>query len=79
MLKEQDILKKESTHVHQLRSPLTSIRWCSEMLLSGKFGKLDKCQTDLIQEIHSATIRLNNIINILPNTMYVEDNKKPKE
>ena len=69
MPEKQDIFKEENISMvaHQLREPLTSIRWCSEMLLSGNFGELDKSQKDLAKEIYEGTNRLNKIIDILPN------------
>ena len=70
--KGEDVFKV----VHQLREPLTSIRWCSEMLLSGNFGILDKSQSDLVKEIYEGTKRLNNLVNILPNVISTEIKKE---
>ena len=81
MIKKQDSIKEESifTLVHKLREPLTSIRWCSEMLLSGNFGQMDKYQSDLAKEIYDGTNRLNEVINSLPNIAKVEIEKDSKE
>ena len=50
---------------HQLRAPLTSIRWYSEMLLAGSKGKLNEDQTDIIKEISEGVVRLYKTINTL--------------
>jgi PAS domain S-box-containing protein len=49
---------------HQLRTPLTAIRWYSEMLESQTKGKLTPEQDDFVQKILSGALRLNNIIRL---------------
>ena len=64
---------------HQLRTPLTSIRWCSEMLLSGNSGLLNQSQRDLSQEIYDATSRINETVNLLLGISRIESGKITRE
>ena len=64
---------------HQLRTPLTSIRWCSEMLLSGNSGLLNQSQHDLSQEIYDATSRINETVNLLLGISRIESGKITRE
>jgi PAS domain S-box-containing protein len=64
---------------HQLRAPLTSVRWSSEILLSESAGELNGSQIDLIKEINDGTKRLSKIINILLNISRIENGKILRE
>ncbi|MEI6580677.1 MAG: ATP-binding protein [bacterium] len=68
-----------STASHQLRTPLTTIRWYSEMLLSGSYGMLNKSQIDLAKEIHDGVNRLYQTINLLLGISRIESGKTGKE
>lgn len=52
-LKELDQIKSEFVSIasHQLRSPLTSIRGYTSMLLEGSYGKIPKKATDALERI----------------------------
>ena len=50
---------------HQLRTPLTSIRWISEMLLSGDVGNIKKNQKEFIEDIYDSVLKLIELINTL--------------
>ena len=50
---------------HQLRTPLTSIRWFTEMLLSGDAGTLKESQKKFIDQIYDSTLKLIELINTL--------------
>jgi PAS domain S-box-containing protein len=50
---------------HQLRTPLVSIRWFSEMLQAGDAGALASEQQDFVNRIYKGVIRLINLINTL--------------
>lgn len=50
---------------HQLRTPLTSIRWYSEMLISEDAGPLNPSQKDFMKEINDGTQRLYQTIDLL--------------
>jgi PAS domain S-box-containing protein len=64
---------------HQLRTPLTSIRWYSEMLLSGSYGVLTEPQKDLVKEMSEGVKRLYQTINLLLGISRVESGKMPNE
>ena len=50
---------------HQLRTPLTSIRWIAEMLLSGDVGNIKKSQKQFIEDIYDSALKLIELINTL--------------
>lgn len=60
---------------HQLRTPLTTIRWYSEMLLSDDVGRLTKQQKDFLNEIHGGAERLYQTIDLLLGISRVESGK----
>jgi PAS domain S-box-containing protein len=62
--KEIDRAKNEfvSLASHQLRTPLTSVRWQSEILSSGAVGRLNPEQQHLAEEISQAAGRIASII-----------------
>lgn len=60
---------------HQLRTPLTSIRWYSEMLLSEDAGALNPAQRDFMKEIHGGAERLYQTVDLLLGLSRVESGK----
>ena len=60
---------------HQLRTPLTSIRWYSEMLLSQDAGPLNDSQKDFMNEIHGGAERLYQTVDLLLGISRVESGK----
>lgn len=50
---------------HELRTPMTAVRWYAEMLLHGDMGNLNKKQKDYLQTIADGNIHLVNIVNAL--------------
>ncbi len=52
---------------HQLRTPLSTINWYLEMVISGDFGELNAEQKEFIQEAYSASKRMGDLINALLN------------
>lgn len=64
--KEVDRMKNEfiSMVSHQIRTPLTSIRWYSEMLLKSK-NPLDEGQAETAQIIHETAVSLASLVNDL--------------
>ena len=60
---------------HQLRVPLTSVRWFTEMLLHGDVGPLTPEQQNVAQEISSATARMSKLISLLLQITRVESGR----
>ncbi len=52
---------------HQLRTPLTTMNWRLEMLLSGDAGKLTKNQAQYVFEIEDETRRMTELVNTFLN------------
>lgn len=57
---------------HQLRTPLTSIRWFSEMLLDGDAGEITDEQKHFVERIYQGTDRMINLVNLLLQIARVE-------
>lgn len=57
---------------HQLRTPLTSIRWYAEMLESGDAGPLNKDQKGFLAQIYNGVLRLAETLNILLSLARIE-------
>lgn len=50
---------------HQLRTPLTSVRWYSEMLMDEDMGPLNKDQKEFASQVHESALRLFQTIDTL--------------
>lgn len=57
---------------HQLRTPLTSMRWFSEMLIAGDAGKINDEQKKFIDRIYQGTDRMIALVNLLLQIARVE-------
>lgn len=61
---------------HQLRTPLTAINWYSEYLLNSNDSdsgvRLDKEQTQYIQEIHESAEQMTELVNSLLNVSRID-------
>jgi PAS domain S-box-containing protein len=57
---------------HQLRTPLTSIRWYVEMLLNGDGGTITDEQKLFVEEIRLGGERMNDLVNSLLNVSRIE-------
>jgi signal transduction histidine kinase len=57
---------------HQLRTPLSSIRWYAEMLTSGDNTCLSEEQRGYVQEIFTSSVRMANLIEALLHVARIE-------
>ncbi len=77
--KEKMIDEQKSTFVsvasHQLRTPLTTLNWYTEMLLSGDAGKINKKQKEFLLEIYQGSKRLVVLVNDLLNISRIESGR----
>jgi signal transduction histidine kinase len=58
---------------HQLRNPVTRIKWMIELLLRSE--KLTKRTKEYLTLIHTSTVRLNDLITVLLNVSRIERGK----
>lgn len=73
---EQQINKAKTEFVslasHQLRTPLTAIRWYTELLLKGTMGNLNDKQRTSLEQILGVTLRLIGLVGVLLSTARIE-------
>ena len=50
---------------HQLRSPLTNLKWSLELLMSGKLGVIEEKQEEYFKVLKENSNRMNELINDL--------------
>lgn len=64
-----------STASHQLRTPLTSMRWFVEMLYNGEAGTITDEQHQYVEQINQGINRMVSLVNYLLRTARVESNR----
>lgn len=57
---------------HQLRTPLSSMRWYLEMLLNNEAGELKEDQRSYVKEVDAANGRMVQLVNALLNVSKIE-------
>ena len=74
--KEQEIDKAKSEFVslasHQLRTPLTTISWYTEMILNGDVGAVVPEQKKYLEEIYEGNKRMIELVNTLLDVSRIE-------
>ena len=60
---------------HQLRTPLSAVRWTHQMMLDGEFGEINNQQALLIGQAQENVHRMMDLINDLLRADYLEAKK----
>jgi signal transduction histidine kinase len=64
-----------SLAAHQLRTPLSAIKWSLRMLIDGDLGRLKKEQREIVEKTQQSNDRMINLINDLLNVARIEEGR----
>jgi PAS domain S-box-containing protein len=64
-----------SISAHQLRTPLSAIKWTLKMFLDGDLGELTKEQREFLEKTYQSNERMINLINDLLNVARIEEGR----
>ncbi len=75
--KEVDKMKSEFISItsHQLRTPLSSMKWFLEMLVNGDLGQLEEKQKSVITDVYNSNERIIMLVNDLLDVSRMESGK----
>ncbi|MDO8663703.1 MAG: HAMP domain-containing sensor histidine kinase [Candidatus Wildermuthbacteria bacterium] len=62
---------------HQLRSPLSNLKWAIEFLMSGKLGKVEEKQAEYLQILKENSARMQELVSDLLTVSRIETAKLP--
>lgn len=68
-----------SIAAHQIRTPLSALRWSQQMLLDGDLGEITSPQRDLINQAQQSVVRLVNLVNNLLEVEHLELQNEKKD
>ncbi|MBI2573972.1 MAG: PAS domain S-box protein [Candidatus Wildermuthbacteria bacterium] len=77
--REREVEKMKTEFVsiaaHQLRTPLSAIKWTLRMLLDGDMGKLEENQKEFLLKTYRSNERMIELVNDLLNVTKIEEGK----